>query len=357
MAIFVHPKPSWIAASIATRNAANLLATYREDAETGGNRFVTILKVAKTAGDVAQVVLTVADGAAFQCAGRHPSPKNVYVGLKAGDAVVISVTSKGITAERFVSEYASSHPAFAADLGKVALAPEARSTGSAAIQGAEQKAVNASARDLTQIGARDVAGAGQVEEVLTDVEKYVKDHPPGPIEGKIPGHRSRPLGEHHEHDVVEVTDPTTSEIECEIHSRKPYPRIPCSEVGLGPGDEIAPRLLQAADPPKAPLLVGDKPFTPVTQAQYLKMSSADRDALIKEWMKEHNVERIIESNESPFTPGRNILGTRKTVLLFPLKSNCTAHITAVLIKSLTADLEPSITESSLKLKKLKTFAY
>ncbi len=50
-------RPYLVVAAIATRNAAQLLADYADDSASGAGRVVTILKVAKTAGEVAEVGL------------------------------------------------------------------------------------------------------------------------------------------------------------------------------------------------------------------------------------------------------------------------------------------------------------
>jgi hypothetical protein len=48
-----------VVAAIVTRNNANLLAQYADDSSTGAGRVITVLKVAKTAGQVAEVGLAV----------------------------------------------------------------------------------------------------------------------------------------------------------------------------------------------------------------------------------------------------------------------------------------------------------
>ncbi len=51
--------PFLVVAAIATRNNANLLAEYADDSANGAGRAITALKVAKTAGEVAEVGLAV----------------------------------------------------------------------------------------------------------------------------------------------------------------------------------------------------------------------------------------------------------------------------------------------------------
>ena len=56
--VFKSP-PYLVVAAIVTRNNANLLAQYADDSSTGAGRVITVLKVAKTAGQVAEVGLAV----------------------------------------------------------------------------------------------------------------------------------------------------------------------------------------------------------------------------------------------------------------------------------------------------------
>jgi len=51
--------PYLVVAAIATRNNANLLSEYADDSANGAGRAITVLKVAKTAGEVAEVGLAV----------------------------------------------------------------------------------------------------------------------------------------------------------------------------------------------------------------------------------------------------------------------------------------------------------
>ncbi len=194
-----------IAAAVATQHSADLLAQYSDDVQTGGNRVVKVLEVANKAGEVAQVVLTVLDGVAFVRGAA--SIVRTVAAAEAGETVVISVTRSGVTAERFVGDYAARNPAVAVELGKIGLAPA---------KGA----------------AREVVGVERAEEAITDANKYIKQHPPGPVEGEIPGHRSRPVGEHHKHKIAEVEDPVTGDISCELQSPKPHIPVACPD-GLG----------------------------------------------------------------------------------------------------------------------------
>ncbi len=74
--------PFLVVAAIATRNNANLLAEYADDSVNGAGRAITVLKVAKTAGEVAEVGLAVTgvtgvdprhgqDRRKRRCAGRR----------------------------------------------------------------------------------------------------------------------------------------------------------------------------------------------------------------------------------------------------------------------------------------------
>lgn len=194
-----------VAAALATRNSANLLAQYGDDVQTGGNRVVKVLQVAKKAGEVAQVALTVVDGVGV-VRGAASVIRTVRA-AEAGETVVISITRGGVTAERFVGDYAAKNPAVAAELGKISL-------GSG------------------KVAARELVGAERAEEAITDANKFIEQHPPGPVEGEIPGHRSRPVGEHGEHKIAEVEDPITGDISCELESPKPHIPVACPR-GLG----------------------------------------------------------------------------------------------------------------------------
>lgn len=73
-------------------------------------------------------------------------------------------------------------------------------------------------------GTANVEGA---QKSIADAEKYLEEHPPGPVEGTLPGKRHAHAGEH---DVVEVMD--GGHIHCELHSPSPYEQVPCPR-GMG----------------------------------------------------------------------------------------------------------------------------
>jgi hypothetical protein len=78
-------------AAIATRNNANLLAQYADDSASGAGRVITVLKIAKTAGQIAEVVLAIAGVTAFVRAGVK-----VVGGTVAGDAALDAAAERYI---------------------------------------------------------------------------------------------------------------------------------------------------------------------------------------------------------------------------------------------------------------------
>lgn len=106
-----------IVAAISVRNASNLLHRYIDKTTTGAERAVTGLKVARAAGEVAVVVLTVMTGAALVTgAGAAAS------GAAAADAGVDAA------AERLLARYVARNPGIDAELNSVKLVPGPRGT-------------------------------------------------------------------------------------------------------------------------------------------------------------------------------------------------------------------------------------
>jgi hypothetical protein len=110
-----------VTAAILTRNAARLLAEYIGDTSTGAERAVTVLKVAKTAGQVAEVGLAVtgvvgAVRGAAALAGR---------GGAAG-ARAAAHASVDEAAEKLVRDYVAKNPEIAGDLANVRWVPGPR---------------------------------------------------------------------------------------------------------------------------------------------------------------------------------------------------------------------------------------
>jgi hypothetical protein len=101
-----------VIAAIVTRNAARLLAAYIDDSSSGAERAVTVLKVAKTAGQVAEVGLAVTG-----VTGLVRGTVSVAAGGAAADASVDAA------AERLVTRYVAKNPEIAADLDKVRWVP------------------------------------------------------------------------------------------------------------------------------------------------------------------------------------------------------------------------------------------
>ena len=105
-----------IVAAITVRNAANLLNTYIAKTTTGAARSVKVLKVARTAGKVAEVGLAITTGAAFVTGGGAAS------GVAAADSVVDAA------AEKELGKYLARNPDLAGELNSVKLVPGPRGT-------------------------------------------------------------------------------------------------------------------------------------------------------------------------------------------------------------------------------------
>lgn len=102
-----------VAAAIATRNNANLLAQYADDSASGAGRVITVLKVAKTAGQVAEVGLAVTG-----VVGVVRGTVSVAGGAAAGDAAVDAA------AERMIAKHYAKDAEIMADLNKVKWVPQ-----------------------------------------------------------------------------------------------------------------------------------------------------------------------------------------------------------------------------------------
>lgn len=105
-----------IVAAITVRNAANLLNTYIAKTTSGAERSVKVLKVARTAGKVAEVGLAITTGAAiFTGAGAA-------TGAAAADAAVDAA------AEKELAKYLARNPGLESELNSVRLVPGPRGT-------------------------------------------------------------------------------------------------------------------------------------------------------------------------------------------------------------------------------------
>jgi hypothetical protein len=105
-----------VVAAISVRNAAQLLATYVDDTTSGGERAVKILKVARTAGKVAEVGLMVTGVGAI--AG----------GVARAGSVTVTEASVDALAEREVARYLAKNPELASELSQVKLVPGPKGT-------------------------------------------------------------------------------------------------------------------------------------------------------------------------------------------------------------------------------------
>ena len=134
----VKRSPAYLAtAALLTRNAAWLLAQYIEDTTTGAGRAVTILKVAKTAGQVAEVGLGVMSGVGLVRGGMALAEG---AGAAGADAAAGSVDA---VADRTVARYAAKEKMTAEELSKVGVRGEAGSAQAAApLDAAEERYVD-----------------------------------------------------------------------------------------------------------------------------------------------------------------------------------------------------------------------
>ncbi|MFA5122222.1 hypothetical protein [Zavarzinia sp.] len=105
-----------IVAAIATRNAASLLNTYIAKATTGAARSVKVLKVARTAGKVAEVGLAIASGVALVTGGAGAG------GIAATDAAVDAA------AERELAKYLARNPGLRSEIESVRYVPGPKGT-------------------------------------------------------------------------------------------------------------------------------------------------------------------------------------------------------------------------------------
>ena len=110
--VFKSP-PYLVIAAIATRNNANLVAQYADDSANGAGRVITVLKVAKTAGQVAEVGLAITG-----VTGIVRGTVRVAGGAAAGDAAVDAA------AERMIAKHYAKDAEIMSDLNKVKWVPQ-----------------------------------------------------------------------------------------------------------------------------------------------------------------------------------------------------------------------------------------
>lgn len=115
------PQSYLVVAAIATRNAAKLLANYIDDTSDGAERAVKVLKVAKVAGQVAEVGLAVSTGVGLVRAGARAVGTEVAVKTAKDKAI-------DAAAERLVQQAIAKDPSLAADLAKVRWVPGPKGT-------------------------------------------------------------------------------------------------------------------------------------------------------------------------------------------------------------------------------------
>ena len=109
-----------VVAALAVRNAAQLLSRFVDDTTSGAERAVKVLKVARTAGKVAEVGLMVTGVGA------------VAVGLAKSGTVAVTEASVDALAERQVARYFARNPEIASEvrseLSQTVLAPGPKGT-------------------------------------------------------------------------------------------------------------------------------------------------------------------------------------------------------------------------------------
>ncbi len=110
--VFKSP-PYLVVAAIATRNNANLVAQYADDSSRGAGRVVAVLKVAKTAGQVAEVGLALTG-----IAGLARGAARVAGGTAARDAAVDAA------AERMIAKHYAGDAEIISNLNKVKWVPQ-----------------------------------------------------------------------------------------------------------------------------------------------------------------------------------------------------------------------------------------
>jgi hypothetical protein len=109
-----------VVAALSVRNAAQLLSRFVDDTTSGAERAVKVLKVARTAGKVAEVGLMVMTGV------------GIAAGLAKSGTVAVTEASVDALAERQVARYFARNPEIASEvrseLGQSVLAPGPKGT-------------------------------------------------------------------------------------------------------------------------------------------------------------------------------------------------------------------------------------
>lgn len=102
----MHSRAYLVVAAIATRNAAQLLEEYADKSGRGAGRAVSVLRVLKTAGEVAEIGLTITGVGGV-----------VRAGVRSGGKLAASEVDD--LAEKVLTDYLKKNPEIAGDLNKV----------------------------------------------------------------------------------------------------------------------------------------------------------------------------------------------------------------------------------------------
>lgn len=108
-----------IVAAVSVRNAANLLNRYIDKTTTGAERSVKVLKVARTAGKVAEVGILVVSGVGIVAGGA---------GAAGGGAAAAADAEVDALAEKELAKYLARNPELEAELNSVKLVPGPKGT-------------------------------------------------------------------------------------------------------------------------------------------------------------------------------------------------------------------------------------
>ena len=118
-----------VVAALAVRNAAQLLSRFVDNTTSGAERAVKVLKIARTAGKVAEVGLMVTGVGA------------VAINLAKSGAVAVTEASVDAIAERELARYLARNPELASELSQVRLVPGPRGTILGGIKGGHSAGV------------------------------------------------------------------------------------------------------------------------------------------------------------------------------------------------------------------------
>ncbi len=114
-----------VGAAISVRSAAKLLLDYAEASTGGAAKAIAVLKVLKTAGEVAEQCLVMYEAAGFAVRGGMMIAAKVSAHRAAKKAARGSVDG---LAEAALGDYLKKNPEVAGDLGGVVLVPSPKGT-------------------------------------------------------------------------------------------------------------------------------------------------------------------------------------------------------------------------------------